>query len=142
MKKVKVKNAGCAIFPSGSIHNVKDFNDIVYSAEIKDFLIKDWCADLPDDVGVIEDEEGTIYAADTVLFGHEKYPKGISLNKFFNEGYYHEDNPRTGAFSDAEYQKFEDYIVENSDSLFVGTCDYSSFIHLVKKLKGEIPAEK
>lgn len=143
MKKVKIENAGCAIFPSGSLYNVRENNDVSFwansdvlkQASVEErILIKDWCKDIDPNIETITDEHGNFYPVGTLLFGKEKYEKGISLNKFYNEGYYH-NTEKTGKFSDDEYEIFENYILENEDKLFIGTCDYSSFIKLVNSLK-------
>lgn len=139
MKKVKIENAGCAIFPSGSIYNVVDHDNVAYVAHsdlLEKILIKDWCKDIESDIETITDEYGVEYDSNTVLFGKNKYKKGISFNKFFSEGYYH-NGVKTDDFSQEEYEFFEKYIVENKDRLFVGTCDYSSFKTLVNLLENK-----
>lgn len=112
VKIVRIKTAGCDIYPHGSYHKVLDLKDGVYpTLNESDRIPEEWCEEgsLAEFImkGIPIFGVGT--ARDKGIFGLI----GYNLNEFRRFGY-NSDGSKTWFFISEEYESFEQYMKDNN----------------------------
>lgn len=99
---VRIKTAGCDIYPHQSVHKVQQLdiaNGVYPILDGSDRINKDWCEEI-DVLDYMLNHQKT--------FGNDSI-NGVDLNTFRRLGY-NADGTRTGKFTDAEYSNYESYL--------------------------------
>lgn len=120
---VRIKTAGCDLYPHGTLHEVLPVKDGIYpTLNGRDRIDADWCEkhneDFIDPECTGQDDQGFYHAkfwetAIPVKIKDGNYDDCININPFRRLGY-NQDNSKTGYFTDDEYTAFEAYIHANN----------------------------